>query len=249
LYLSKVAHGVDHTPRSNTNTKSPPFGSHRPNRSAPHLLAPTGSDFNKYGANGTVLAGYHYDLNFLTIHGKSRFPGLYVWLRDGRRMPVKVPPGHLIVQAGKQIEYLTGGYIMCGFHEVGQGTDPGFDRGSTPRRSCTHAPLSRVLAPSPRDPVATDHRQVVVNEATMAVIDKKKAAAAAEGRDTSNLQELWRVSSTLFGHIASDQVLKPMGRFATPEALAEFPPVETGQQVQNELNAINLGADSEKNEL
>mmetsp|Transcript_66152 Transcript_66152/g.182591 ORF Transcript_66152/g.182591 Transcript_66152/m.182591 type:complete len:306 (+) Transcript_66152:451-1368(+) len=174
---------------------------------APHLLAPTGSDFNKYGANGTVLAGYHYDLNFLTIHGKSRFPGLYVWLRDGRRMPVKVPPGHLIVQAGKQIEYLTGGYIMCGFHEV------------------------------------------VVNEATMAVIDKKKAAAAAEGRDTSNLQELWRVSSTLFGHIASDQVLKPMGRFATPEALAEFPPVETGQQVQNELNAINLGADSEKNEL
>ena len=83
----------------------------------------------------------------------------------------------------------------------------------------------------------------------MAVMDKKKAAAAAEGRDTSNLQELWRVSSTLFGHIASDQVLKPMGRFATPEALAEFPPVETGQQVQNELNAINLGADSEKSEL
>lgn len=26
----------------------------------PHLLAPTGSDFNRHGALGTVLAGYHY---------------------------------------------------------------------------------------------------------------------------------------------------------------------------------------------
>ena len=39
----------------------------------PHLLAPTGSDLT--GANrkaGTVLAGWHNDLNLLTIHGKSR---------------------------------------------------------------------------------------------------------------------------------------------------------------------------------
>lgn len=43
-----------------------------------------GSDFNKYDSLGTVLAGFHYDLNLLTIHGKSRFPGLSVWLRDGR---------------------------------------------------------------------------------------------------------------------------------------------------------------------
>ena len=57
----------------------------------------------------------------------------------------------LFVQAGKQIEYLTGGYIMCGFHEV------------------------------------------VVNEATVAVIDKKKAAAATEGRPTDNLQVLFKI--------------------------------------------------------
>ena len=25
------------------------------------------------------MAGYHYDLNFLTIHGKSNFPGLNIW--------------------------------------------------------------------------------------------------------------------------------------------------------------------------
>lgn len=43
-----------------------------------------GSDFGKHESLGTVLAGFHYDLNLLTIHGKSRFPGLSVWLRDGR---------------------------------------------------------------------------------------------------------------------------------------------------------------------
>jgi len=74
----------------------------------PHLLAPTGSDFNKFGKKDTVLAGYHYDLNFLTIHGKSRFPGLNVWTREGRRMGVAIPDGCLLVQAGRQIEYLTG---------------------------------------------------------------------------------------------------------------------------------------------
>ena len=39
----------------------------------PHLLAPTGSDFNTFGTEGTVLAGFHTDLNFLTIHGKVKF--------------------------------------------------------------------------------------------------------------------------------------------------------------------------------
>jgi len=39
------------------------------------------------------------DMNMLTIHGKSRFPGLHIWLRDGRRMPVRVPDGCLLLQA------------------------------------------------------------------------------------------------------------------------------------------------------
>jgi isopenicillin N synthase-like dioxygenase len=161
----------------------------------PHLLAPTGSDFGKHGALNTALAGYHYDLNFLTIHGKSRFPGLFVWLRDGRRVPVKVPTGHLIVQAGKQMEYVTGGYVMAGFHEV------------------------------------------VVSPATEEVIAQRKA----EGKS------LWRVSSTLFGHIASDQVLKPLGKYASwTDGVAElYPPVDAGQQVQDELNAISLGKGAE----
>lgn len=154
----------------------------------PHLLAPTGSDFNRFGAKDTVLAGFHYDLNFLTIHGKSRFPGLYVWTREGVRTAVTVPDGCLIVQAGKQIEYLTGGHVLAGFHEV------------------------------------------VVSDSTRTVI----AAKAAKG------ESLWRVSSTCFGHIQSDQVLEPLAPFNTTEALAKFPSVKAGLQVRQELKVIAL---------
>lgn len=58
------------------------------------------------------------DISFLTIHGKSRYPGLYIWLRTGQRVPVKVPDGCLFIQAAKQLEILTGGHIYAGFHEV-----------------------------------------------------------------------------------------------------------------------------------
>ena len=87
---------------------------------SPHLLAPTASDLDKYGAVDTILAGFHTDLNFLTIHGRSRFPGLHIWGRNtGRRIAVAIPPGrHLLVQAGKQLEHLTGGLVKAGFHEV-----------------------------------------------------------------------------------------------------------------------------------
>lgn len=159
----------------------------------PHLLAPTGSDLGKYGALNTVLAGYHYDLNFLTIHGKSRFPGLFAWLRDGTKVPVVVPDGCLLVQAGKQIEYLTGGHVLAGYHEV------------------------------------------VVSERTLPVIEKRKA----EGKS------LWRVSSTCFGHIASDVELQPLAHFANAETLARFPPRMAGDQVMDELNAIKLGKDTQ----
>ena len=59
----------------------------------PHLLAPTGSDLQKYDV-GTTFAGFHYDLNFL-IHGKSRHPGLSVWLRNMKKVAVKIPAGCL----------------------------------------------------------------------------------------------------------------------------------------------------------
>ncbi|GBF95212.1 2-oxoglutarate (2OG) and Fe(II)-dependent oxygenase superfamily [Raphidocelis subcapitata] len=155
----------------------------------PHLLAPTGSDLAKHGALGTVLAGFHYDLNLLTIHGRSRFPGLHVWLRDGRRVPVRVPAGCLLLQAGRQLEWLTGGHVKAGWHEV------------------------------------------VVTEAT----SEAAARASEAGRS------LWRVSSTVFAHVASAQVLRPLGRFGgAGAAAAAYPPTEAGVQVQQELEAISL---------
>ncbi|ORY34577.1 hypothetical protein BCR39DRAFT_116062 [Naematelia encephala] len=84
-----------------------------------HLLAPTATDLKKYGKLGTIFAGFHSDLNFLTIHGQSRYPGLHIWARNtGKRIAVKIPEGCLLVQAGKQLEWATGGLIKAGYHEV-----------------------------------------------------------------------------------------------------------------------------------
>lgn len=82
-----------------------------------HLLSPTGSDLVKYDV-GTTFAGFHYDLNFITIHGKSRYPGLWVWKRDKTKMACKIPEGCLLMQAGIMFEWITGGYVLAGFHEV-----------------------------------------------------------------------------------------------------------------------------------
>lgn len=155
----------------------------------PHLLAPTGSDLNKWSNKGTVFASYHYDLNFITIHGRSRFPGLFIWTRDGKKLQVKVPPKCLLLQAGKQFEWLTGGHVLAGFHEV-----------------------------------------VVVDD-TIKAMEKAKEAG----------RSLWRISSTLFSHIASDNVLEPLGRFDSEENRAKYPPTKAGNQVRAELDAIKLG--------
>lgn len=61
-----------------------------------HLLAPTGSDLVKNDV-GTVFAGFHYDISFMTIHGKSRYPGLSVWTRDWKKKAVKIPEGCLLI--------------------------------------------------------------------------------------------------------------------------------------------------------
>jgi hypothetical protein len=101
---------------------------------------------------------------------------------------VKVPDGCLLIQAGKQIEWLTGGDITAGYHEV-------------------------IVAPE-----------------TLQAVERAK----------NEKRSLWRVSSTLFSHINSDQELKPVGQFATPESLAKYPPILTGHQVEEELKLIKL---------
>ncbi|CAK0743882.1 hypothetical protein CVIRNUC_001504 [Coccomyxa viridis] len=161
-------------------------------RMGPHLLAPTGVDVDRFSTPGTCYAGYHYDLNFLTIHGKSRFPGLAVWLQDGRRMPVSIPDGCLLIQAGKQIEWLTNGHIRGGMHEV------------------------------------------VCTEATRAAVDRVRAAG----------RPLCRVSSTVFAHIASDELLRPIGRFAEEPRKPAYVDMLAGEFVQQELEVIKLKSNS-----
>ncbi|CAI5492276.1 unnamed protein product [Closterium sp. Naga37s-1] len=158
----------------------------------PHLLAPTGSDLGEHGSPGTVLAGYHADLNFLTIHGRCRFPGLRIWLRDGTCCRVSVPDGCLLLQAGKQMEWLTGGEVPAGMHEV------------------------------------------VVDEGTVAAVQR----AQQQGRS------LWRVSSTVFAHIASDEILTPIWHFAASKLASSFPPKPAGEFVEEELAAIQLKTSS-----
>ena len=41
-----------------------------------------------------------------------------VWTREGKKVGVTVPDGCLLVQAGQQLEYLTGGHVKAGYHEV-----------------------------------------------------------------------------------------------------------------------------------
>jgi len=159
-------------------------------KQAPHLLAPTATNLELYGKLNTIMAGYHTDLSFIAIHGKSRFPGLHAWLRDGTKFQVKVPDGYLLLQAGMQFEYLTAGYVLAGFHEV------------------------------------------VVNENTVAAIEKAKK----ENRC------LWRVSSTMFSHINSDAILKPLSKWENESTVEQYPPIQTGEFVMNELKAIKLGA-------
>ena len=71
------------------------------------------------------------------------------------------------------------------------------------------------------------------------VLFTPKTAAALEAAQLAG-RSTWRVSSTLFAHIASDQVLEPLGRFAEAEHAAEYPPTLAGAYVESELSVINL---------
>ncbi|RYP55414.1 hypothetical protein DL769_010189 [Monosporascus sp. CRB-8-3] len=150
----------------------------------PHLLAPTASDLVKYGKKDTILAGFHTDLNFLTIHGRSRYPGLR---------------------------------------------------------------LASSWNTSPEDLLKQADHEVVVNQQTLDVIERRKQAFPD--------RPLIRISSTFFWQLSSDFDLAPiptlaeqaralraeqfkLGRDEGEEVVYE--PMKVGQQVQNELKHIAL---------
>ncbi|CAB4298425.1 unnamed protein product, partial [Prunus armeniaca] len=79
------------------------------------------------------------------------------------------------------------------------------------------------------DCIAGMHEVVVTNR----TVDAIKLA-------TEQHRLLWRVSSTLFAHIASDAVLKPLGRFAESSLASKYPAIYAGEFVEQELAVINL---------
>lgn len=84
----------------------------------PHLLGPNAANLDALNTVGTIINVYHRDLNLLSIHGPATYPGLRIWLRNGTSMYVKMPSGHILIQAAHQLEWLTGGLITAGMHEV-----------------------------------------------------------------------------------------------------------------------------------
>ena len=174
----------------------------------------------KYSEKDTILAGFHTDLNFLTIHGRSRYPGLHIWARNtGKRILVRFPPTgrYLLVQAGKQLEHLSGGLIKAGYHEV------------VVNESTVEVIPSAISWP---------HASLLTTTQT---IERRKA----EFPD----RPLIRISSTFFWHLSSDYDLAPipsltqrsndtkvkssnMGISAGDLEDTIYEPMKVGQQVQ-----------------
>jgi isopenicillin N synthase-like dioxygenase len=87
-------------------------------RGGPHLLGPNAANLDVLTEPATIINLFHSDLNLLTLHGPATYPGLRIWLRNGTSLFVKIPPGHVLVQVGQQMEWLTGGVMEAGMHEV-----------------------------------------------------------------------------------------------------------------------------------
>ena len=78
--------------------------------------------------------------------------------------------------------------------------------------------------------------EVVVLPATLRAAERQEAA----GRPA------WRISSTLFAHVASDRYLTPLRPFASDEVRAAYPAVTAGDQVMSVLRKIRLSTEAEE---
>jgi len=136
----------------------------------------------------------------LTIHGRSRYPGLNIWARNtGKRIPVVFPKEgkFLLVQAGKQLEHLTGGLIKAGYHEV-------VVNDATLAVSCP--------------PV-----MAIVN---LLIFDHMDFQAVGRRAEAYPDRPQIRISSTFFYHLSSDFDLFPIENLA--QKALEYDAVPTG---------------------
>lgn len=85
----------------------------------PHLFAPTGCDMESHSVPGTVHSSWHTDMSFCTIHGRSNYPGLFIWTRKLKKIPARLPDdGCFLLQVAKQWRICSGDAVHAGFHEV-----------------------------------------------------------------------------------------------------------------------------------
>ena len=80
-----------------------------------NYISPPACDLNK-NKQGDVITGFHRDFGLITTHTPTRFEGMSAWLLTGEKVAIKVPENHVLVQGGKQLEWMTGGYLKAGFH-------------------------------------------------------------------------------------------------------------------------------------
>ncbi|MSR84963.1 isopenicillin N synthase family oxygenase [Candidatus Uhrbacteria bacterium] len=84
----------------------------------PHLFAPTGVNLAQLGEPGTVHAALHRDIGFITAHGRSNAPGLFLWKRNGERIPARIQKNCILAQVAQQLAHVMGGQGLDGMHEV-----------------------------------------------------------------------------------------------------------------------------------
>lgn len=145
-----------------------------------------------------------------------------IWARNtGKRIPARVPDGCLLVQAGKQLEWLSGGLIKGGYRQQECATDK----------------------------VAGFH-EVICNEATLAAIERRKQSHPDRPliRISSTFVSFFKSiaqADNQFWHLTPDLPLAPMpelrkraeDRFGPQKDYGE---AYVGEQVKAELGLIKL---------
>eukprot|EP00962_Isochrysis_galbana_P050741 scaffold22084_cov117-Isochrysis_galbana.AAC.5 len=102
-------------------------------------------------------------------------------------------------------------------------------RAAPPRVANIRQLRSPALPPTSTLYQAGMHEVVVTAEAV-----GRASRAVAAGRPG------WRISSTLFAHVASSRTLAPLPPFARAAAAAAYPPTQAGEQVMGVLRQIKL---------
>ena len=221
-----------------------------------------GTNLSKYHTEDTIFAGFHYDISFLIIHGRSKYPGLYIWLRSGRKVPVRVPEGCLFVQVyeymnicsfricltsvivyvivyhmalsrilqshtytlcvyiqvGKQLEWLTGGRFVAGYHEV----------------VCSADTIR-----------AYEQASAIRHDTTTYNTNNDTNNTNSSSNSSSSCDDIWRVSCTLFSQVNTDYILQPLLQESQnydplDEPINRYPSVLAGEMIKNELKVISL---------